>query len=353
MSDTKKVCMIVPNKMVQGGIAAVVNGYSGSKLEKDYNVIYVESYKDGGKLAKLFKGICGYFKFAKVLLIDKPDIVHIHSSFGPSFYRKLPFIYMASWAKKPIVNHIHGSEFDNLYTNASERKKNLVHNAWEKCDRFIVLSESWKEKFSVVIPTDKMTVIENYSVLKTDVNRAECNNQILFLGAINKMKGCYDMVDVIERVVKVIPNVKMVIAGYGEIEQIKEKIDVKNLSDRFIFPGWVRDNEKDELLKTSDIFFLPSYTEGMPMSILDAMGYALPIVSTNIGGIPKIVHEGENGFMCEPGDIDGFSNAVIKLLTDEKLLKDMGKESFEIIKNGYSLENHIDLIENVYEKLLS
>lgn len=123
MSDTKKVCMIVPNKMVQGGIAAVVNGYSGSKLEKDYNVIYVESYKDGGKLAKLFKGICGYFKFAKVLLIDKPDIVHIHSSFGPSFYRKLPFIYMASWAKKPIVNHIHGSEFDNLYTNASERKK--------------------------------------------------------------------------------------------------------------------------------------------------------------------------------------------------------------------------------------
>lgn len=140
-----------------------------------------------------------------------------------------------------------------------------------------------------------MTIIENYSILKTDINRAECNNQILFLGAINKMKGCYDMVDVIERVSKEVPNVRMIVAGYGEIEQVKEKIKEKNLSDRFIFPGWVRDNEKDELLKTSDIFFLPSYTEGMPMSILDAMGYGLPIVSTNVGGIPKIVHDGENG----------------------------------------------------------
>lgn len=152
MQKKTKVCMIVQNKMVKGGIAAVVSGYYGSKLEQDYDMIYVESYKDGGKLTKLFKGICGYFHFAKVLLVDSPDIVHMHSSFGPSFYRSLPFIYMSSWAKKPMINHIHGSEFDKLYTNASERKKKLVRKAWSKCARFIVLSESWKERFSEVIP---------------------------------------------------------------------------------------------------------------------------------------------------------------------------------------------------------
>ena len=53
----------------------------------------------------------------------KPDIVHIHSSFGPSFYRKMPFIYMAFWAKIPIINHIHGADFDEFYVNASEGKK--------------------------------------------------------------------------------------------------------------------------------------------------------------------------------------------------------------------------------------
>ena len=122
----KKICMIVQNPLVKGGISAVVNGYRGSQLEKDFKIIYVESYMDGSKLRKLLKGICGYFHFLKVLLVDRPDLVHIHSSFGPSFYRKLPFIYMAKAAGIPIVNHIHGADFQQFYVIASEKKKNSI-----------------------------------------------------------------------------------------------------------------------------------------------------------------------------------------------------------------------------------
>lgn len=348
MQKKTKVCMIVQNKMVKGGIAAVVSGYYGSKLEQDYDMIYVESYKDGGKLTKLFKGICGYFHFAKVLLVDRPDIVHMHSSFGPSFYRSLPFIYMSSWAKKPMIDHIHGSDFDKLYTNASERKKKLVRKAWGKCNRFIVLSESWKERFSEVIPNEKMTVIENYSIVKDGINRSQCHNQVLFLGAINQMKGCYDMVDVIKRVAEVVPDIKMVVAGAGEIEQVKSKAIAEGVAEHFAFPGWVRGEQKEKLLKESDVFFLPSYTEGMPMSVLDAMGYGLPIVASNVGGIPRIVHEGENGFMREPGDTAGFAEAIIQIMTSDAMRINMGKQSMEIVKERYSLEKHIELLENVY-----
>lgn len=348
MQKKTKVCIIVQNKMVKGGIAAVVSGYYGSKLEQDYDIIYVESYKDGGKLTKLFKGICGYFHFAKVLLVDRPDIVHMHSSFGPSFYRSLPFIYMSSWAKKPMIDHIHGSEFDKLYTNASERKKKLVRKAWGKCNRFIVLSESWKERFSEVIPNEKMTVIENYSIVKDGINRSQCHNQVLFLGAINQMKGCYDMVDVIKRVAEVVPDIKMVVAGAGEIEQVKSKAIAEGVAEHFAFPGWVRGEQKEKLLKESDVFFLPSYTEGMPMSVLDAMGYGLPIVASNVGGIPRIVHEGENGFMREPGDTAGFAEAIIQIMTSDAMRINMGKQSMEIVKERYSLEKHIELLENVY-----
>ena len=348
MQKKTKVCMIVQNKMVKGGIAAVVSGYYGSKLERDYDMIYVESYKDGGKLTKLFKGICGYFHFVKVLLVDRPDIVHMHSSFGPSFYRSLPFIYMSSWAKKPMINHIHGSEFDKLYTNASERKKKLVRKAWGKCNRFIVLSESWKERFSEVIPNEKMTVIENYSIVKDGINRSQCHNQVLFLGAINQMKGCYDMVDVTKRIAEVVPDIKMVVAGAGEIEQVKSKAIAEGVAKHFAFPGWVRGKQKEKLLKESDVFFLPSYTEGMPMSVLDVMGYGLPIVASNVGGIPRIVHEGENGFMREPGDTAGFAEAIIQIMTSDAMRINMGKQSMEIVKERYSLEKHIELLENVY-----
>lgn len=348
----KKICMIVQDPKVKGGIAAVISGYRGSVLEKDYNIIYVESYQDGSKCDKFIKAVKGYVHFVKVLFAEKPDLVHIHSSFGPSFYRKLPYIYMAKWRKIPIINHIHGSEFDKLYTNAGVKKQRLVETVWGKCDRFIVLSEAWKEKFSCIVPKEKMEVIENYSRLQPKTDRSVCNHQVLFLGAINPMKGCLDIVDVVCKLKKTFPMIKMVIAGDGEMEPVKNKAKEKNVLENIVFPGWVRDKEKDELLRKSDIFFLPSYTEGMPMSVLDAMGYGLPIISTNVGGIPRLVKEGSNGRLYEPGDASGMAEGIGELLINKEQRVSYGNMSRKIVEESYSLERHLEKIENLYKMIL-
>ena len=88
---------------------------------------------------------------------------------------------------------------------------------------------------------------------------------------------------------------------------------------------------------------------GMPMSALDAIGYGMPIVSTNVGGIPRIVIEGKNGFLREPGDVAGFAEAIIEILTNNATRKSMGEKSLEIVKGRYSLEAHIKEIEKVYQ----
>lgn len=355
----KRVCMVVPNRMVKGGIAAVVNGYRGSQLEKDYEITYVESYKDGSKFDKLLKGICGYFHFAYVLMFHKPDLVHIHSSFGPSFYRKMPFIYMASWRKIPIVNHIHGADFDEFYVNAPEEKKDKIKKVYSKCNVLIALSEEWKERLSQIVPEDRIEIIENYSVLHEDAlegrMQRDCNNTVLFLGELGKRKGCYDIPEVIAQVRKSIPDVKFILAGAGseaDENAIKKLIDEKGVSDNVEFPGWVRGDTKDKLLRKADVFFLPSYNEGMPMSVLDAMGYGLPVVSTNVGGISKIVHDGENGYCCDPGNVNRFAKGITKILLDGKERKSFGEASWKIVKEGYSLEAHLNRIEQAYEQVL-
>lgn len=351
----KKVCMIVQDKAVKGGIAAVISGYYGSRLEKDYKMIYVESYKDGGKLTKLVKGIRGYIKFIKVLLVDKPDLVHIHSSFGPSFYRKLPFIYMASWAKKPIINHIHGADFDEFYTNSSEKKKRQIKKVYGKCKILVALSEEWKQRLEKIVPKEKIIVIENYSILHEDALKERCsrqsNHEVLFLGELGRRKGCYDIPSVIEDVAKDIPDVKFILAGAGSAQDetaIKQLIKEKGIEQNVEFPGWVRGNQKDKLLREADVFFLPSYNEGMPMSILDAMGYGLPIVSTTVGGIPKIVHTEKNGFCFEPGNVMQMGKAIELLLEDQRI--EASISSFEIVQRGYSLEQHIEKLEECYKK---
>ena len=355
----KKVCMVVQDPLVKGGIAAVVNGYRGSQLEKDFNIIYVESYKDGGKITKFLKAITGYFHFVKVLLVDKPDLVHIHSSFGPSFYRKMPFIYMAFWAKKPIINHIHGADFEEFYVNVSEKKKRLIKKTYNKCSVLIALSEEWKEKLSQIVPESKITIIENYSILHEDAleqrSNRKCNNTVLFLGELGKRKGCYDIPEVVREVKKEIPDVKFVLAGAGseaDENAIKQIVKEKGVTENVDFPGWVRGKEKDRLLREADVFFLPSYNEGMPMSVLDAMGYGLPVVSTNVGGIPKIVHDGENGYLCEAGDKRKMASSIIRILRCQDLRQSTIKQAFFTVKKHYSLERHLQLVKNIYEKEL-
>ena len=197
--------MIVPDPSVKGGIASVVNGYrdKDSLLERKYRIKYVESYRDGSKWQKLGKALCGYGAFFTQLCADRPDIVHVHSSFGPSFYRKIPFIYMSALFRVPVINHVHGAEFESFYENASAGKKKLVARVYGKCAKLIVLSEEWKRRFASFIPEKRIAVLENYCRLpKEPYDTGRKAEQVLFMGELGKRKGCYDIPAIWEQVLR-------------------------------------------------------------------------------------------------------------------------------------------------------
>lgn len=351
----KKICMIIPGFDAKGGIASVVSGYRGSDLENRYDIHYVETYCDGGKLAKLGKAITGYLRFIKLLFTSKPDLVHIHSSFGASFYRKLPYIYLAVLFRIPVINHIHGSELTGFYWDISPIFQRIKRNTFQKCSKIIVLSNEWKERFSGIMPKEKMYVIENYSVLNgRGASSDNAGKTVLFMGFLNKLKGCLDIPPIIASVKDSIKDVVFVLAGSGNEEDTQAILSLVkdfDIEKNIMFPGWVRNEEKRSLLNKASLYFLPSYTEGMPMSILEAMGYGMPIVSTNVGGIPQLVKNDYNGYLCEPGDVESMATAIIEILQDEEKRKRMGEASAAIVAERFSLKQHIDKLTEIYEGL--
>lgn len=354
--EKKKICMIVQDPIVKGGISAVVNGYTNSTLKENFDIIYVESYKDGNKLTKLSKALIGYIKFIKILIVYRPELIHIHSSFGASFYRKIPFICIAHYKKIPIINHIHGADFEKFYMKASNIKIRIIKNIYNKCSILIALSEEWKEMLQNIVPKEKIKVVQNYSVINKKAisyrKEKKLNKQVIFLGEVGRRKGCYDIPDVVRKVSSKIPDIKFIICGSGDIDKIKMKAKKLGVDKNISFMGWIKGKEKEALLMESDVFFLPSYNEGMPMAILDAMGYALPIVSTNVGGISKIVKNEVNGYIHKPGDIEKFAESIIDLLCDENKCKKYGIESYNIVKIDYSLESHINKIKEIYYQII-
>ncbi len=352
-----KICMIVPDPMVEGGIAAVTSGYYGSSLENDYEITYVQSYCNGSKWKKLAKALKAYREFRKVLRDNPPDLVHIHSSFGPSFYRKLPFIVWSHKRGIPVVNHIHGADFDQFYVRASGSKKQLIQHIYEQCTLFIVLSGKWKERIGEIVPKEKIAIVPNYSV---PLSQAEAERlweersdrkQVLFLGEIGERKGAYDLPPIIHLVHDKVPDAAFIIGGSGDIEGVRSKLNAET-ADQVSFPGWVRGEVKDRLLKESNVFLLPSYNEGMPMSILDAMGYALPIVSTTVGGIPQLVRDRYNGRLMDAGDCVGIADMIVELLTSPDYMKQAGMNSLKIVEKKYSLKQHLEALESIYQRAL-
>ena len=362
MGDKKRrVCMIVQQRDVKGGIAAVTNGYYNSRIEKDYEMRYVESYCDTSKVRMVLKALFAYREFRKVLDEFKPELVHIHSSFGGSFYRMQPFIYMAGKRGIPILDHCHGADFETFYVNASDKKKARIKEVFGHFAKVIVLSDEWKERLGTFLPKEKMTVINNFCKPRPqeEVEKA-CEKrfkgkQILFLGERGQRKGGYDFAGIVENTVKKCPDARFVFAGSGSKEDegsIKEMLEKKGLSEKCLFPGWVRDEAKDKLLQESAVFMLPSYQEGLPMAILDAMAYGLPVVSTYVGGIPQLISNGINGHLAQPGDCEAIADGICRILDNADDYKRLSKESYNTAKDEFGFEAHLDKLENVYDELL-
>lgn len=351
-----KICMVVPDPMVKGGIASVVNGYRNSGFGSGYEIAYVESYCDGTKWKKLLKALHGYFDFARQLGKNRPDIVHIHSSFGPSFYRKMPFIYMAVAKGIPVINHIHGADFSSFYTKASERKKKLIRKVYGKCDKLIALSDEWKENLKQIVPEDRIVVIENYCVIpkitSSNVAVAPGESKLLFLGEIGMRKGGFDIPVILSKVFEREKNFHVIMAGDGtpeDVNRVKGMIEQFGLADKVEFPGWVRGKAKDQLFIESDILLLPTYNEGMPMTILEAMAYGKAIVTTNVGGIPKLIENNVSGYLCEPGDVSGIAECILELIKCPLKILEFGEKAREKAVNCYSVEKHIEKLQILYK----
>lgn len=341
---------MVPDRLVKGGIASVVNGYREHDFSGKCEVSYIESYRNGSKWEKLAKALKGYLLFFREMILNKPDIVHIHSSFGPSFYRKMPFIYMACFRGVPVINHIHGAEFETFYLKASDRKKRRIRKVYGKCTMLIALSEEWKRNLESVVSPEKITVIENYCKIP-DLSGTEKKKQILFLGEIGKRKGCYDIPEIYGRVLEKGERLPLIMAGDGELAEVKKLFEDRDLLESVSFPGWVRGADKDKCLKESGIFLFPSYYEGMPMAVLEAMAYGMAIVTTRVGGIPHLLEDGGSGYLCEPGDIEGLSKRLLELSKDGDERRKMGERARQKAIEEYSMESHMKKLMDLYGRV--
>lgn len=329
-----------------GGVARVINSYS-KFIYPQFN--FIKTTKVGNRLTKTVTLVNAILELIFKCLFTNVKIIHIHGSSYNSFWRKRILINIAAFFKKKIVYHIHGGEFHLFY----EKNKTDVTNILNKVDAVIALSSNWK-KFFNQLGIEHTYIIPNITP-KTDPiirNNSTGTIKIAFIGTLCQNKGVYDIVEMVNEYKDSLKDiVKISLYGNGEIDSINNIINKNNLLGIIECPGAVNFTEICSILKECDIFILPSYNEGLPISILEAMSFSLPIISTPVGGIPEVVKEGENGFLINPGDKEALYNAIIKLATDKGLRMCMGESSYRRVQPHFPANVSYKL-EDIYNILL-
>lgn len=346
-----KVLMIGAGRDVRGGVSSVVNSYYDAGLDKLCELTYLPTMEDGSKLKKLLVAAGARARFER--LIRENDILHVHMSADNSFYRKAVFIRKAYKEGKKIIIHMHGSTFDLFYKErCNDAQKQQVREIFAMADKVIALSEDWKEFLAEYICDEqKIVVIYNAVKIPEAYPKDYTNRKMLFLGILGQRKGTYDLIEVLPEILSKYPDSHIYFGGDGEREQAEQLCMEKGIADHVTFLGWVRGTEKEKFLKECSIYVLPTYHEGMPMSILEAMSYAIAVVSTYVGGIPHIITDGENGLLCEAGDRAALKEKLLQLLEDENLRKRLGQNAYNMMTRKFDVRENVENILKIYREL--
>lgn len=350
-----KILVIGPSPTrSKGGMATVIEEIEkDKKLNEQFDIDVYESYIDGNKFVRLFYSIYAFIKF--YFTKRNYDLYHVHVASRGSTFRKGHYVDVIKKWNKKVILHVHGAQYLVFFNEISEKKKNRVIEILKKSDMVISLSQDWKDKF------DQKFGLTNCCVLENGIDMERLSPAIqdpvihqksfVTLGRLGQRKGTYDLVEAVDIARKTVPDIKCYLAGDGDVEKVKELVKEKHLENNIDVVGWANFDKKLELLKSVSTVVLPSYNEGLPMSILEGMACGKAIISTTVGAIPEVISE-ENGILVKPGNVQALSEALIECAQNLEKIKRMSECNIDKVEKQFSVDMMHDQLSKYYKSVL-
>jgi glycosyltransferase involved in cell wall biosynthesis len=173
---------------------------------------------------------------------------------------------------------------------------------------------------------------------------------ILYLGALGRRKGTSDLLQALATPRLRAKRWNAVIAGNGDGDSFRKEATALGIADRVTFPGWVGPEAAQALLASADVFVLPSYNEGLPVAVLEAMAAGVPVVTTRVGAIPDLGIDGEAGFMIDPGSIEDLTDRLAVLVDDPALRARFGSSGRRRVESEFTIESTARRLAALYRE---
>lgn len=337
----------------QGGIDRIMGALKGELDRQDTGEANVEFRASRGP---------GHIVLSPLYLADfllrmlwlkargRLDLVHINLASGGSTHRKLQIARLARFLGIPYVLHLHGGDYPNFWADNGSALSGSIRAMFAGAAHIIVLGRIWRDFVAARAPetASRITIISNAAPRPARLHTGGGETtHIVFLGRISDLKGVPELGEALNNLWN-LPGWRATIAGDGFVEAARKKAAEYDLSARVDIPGWVDADRVAELLATSDILVLPSHTENLPLSIIEAMASGLAIIATPVGAVADIVHHGETGLLVPVGDIEALTTALRQLIEDKALRQRLGAAGQAFHRQALDIEPFATAIRDVW-----
>jgi len=358
--------LFIANHLNVGGISSYLFTLGQGLKEKGHNVYLASS---GGQLVEKFnasgikhirvclktkseispKIIFSFFKLRKVMKVNNIDLIHSNSRTTQvlggllSRFGDIPHIFTCHGFFKPKLS----------------RK---IFPCWGK--RVIAISQEVKEHLisDFKLNEKRISVINNGIDVKNfgDFSQKDNVRRDLRIGVepvvgiiarLSDVKGHIYLIRSMHKVINSFASAKLLIIGEGKMmEALVKEVDDLGIKNNVLFIPQARGTK--EALSAMDVFVMPSLQEGLGLALMEAMAQGLAVVGSKVGGIKTLIQDKINGLLVNPADVNGLAGAIIALLQDSLLRRNLGINARKFITENFSKEDMIEKTECVYNKCL-
>lgn len=360
-SPNNGILLIGPVPPPFGGQSVLVSSIVESNLTTEFRFKVINiSHERPGPIKRVLLTAEFIRQIVTSLWVEQGiGLIHIHTSAGIAFYEKALFSIIGKAFRKKIILHIHGGRFKQFWTSSGKLGQFLIRSSLKLNDSLIVLSKEWKNYFETDIKcTIPVNVLEN--AIKADflvpTKRQSSEITFLYVGHLKREKGLLDLLDAIRSLGKIVTfQFKVKLMGVGDTaanENMIKSAFVGSGVGNVDFLGLMSGEAKLQHFADSDIFVLPSHSEDMPISILEAMSHGLPVIATNVGAIPGIITDGVNGYLVSPHDVNSLAEKMKLLAENAALRRLISTANINKIQTDYSFATYERKLGNIYDGLL-
>ncbi len=339
----------------RGGMLSVVEAYRHAGLFERHPVCILYTHDEGSPAYRLALALWALLRFALMLLRGQVTLVHAHISMHGSFWRKCVFASLARRFGVPVIGHLHGSDFDHFVAAQPGWLHRVIVGQLERLTTVLVLGDRWRNIVLSIAPTARVLVLPNFVRVPSGGSAHAMNDRVelLFLGEVGQRKGAYDLLEAFAAARAQCSTLRLTVAGSGDLEKAAQMAAALGITDAVTFTGWLDGDAKTSLLQRSDIYVLPSHSEGLPISILEAMSWGLPVVSTDVGSIAELVRHDTDGLLVPAGEPDLLARAIARLASSRELRVRMGQSGRHRVAEAFSEDALLPRLERLYGDLLS